>query len=746
MEAITNSNPELAAVVASPANVQAPAAQGSSSQSIFTDCLERALQDQGTAAQQDGSSTVTSSANSQSSSATDCSPAPRIPQIASQNASQNSTPGCGSTLTVRTGAGAASRNPKQGPSQKQSAEAPAAAGVAPMSASAVPVQDPIMVIAANVASTAPFLSALPVPVTVAPEPATEPVIAKACVAAQSGGLSSVLTTSDLVAPSNISPSICGTPISSKPAALNQGSANSQPGTPVVAGSMVAQVMPSAAMPTFPAAALISSPPNQAQMPGQATSERSAKSDTGTSPKLAPSVSSPAAPPASLNQGSANLQPGTPVVVGSMIAQLMPSSAMPMVPAAALNMSLSNQAPMPGQATSERSAKSDTGTSPKLNPSVSSPAAPLAEKIIRANDVASGHATGTIVPDSSDSKGALKHQDKSGGDPQTIESSTPTVPSAGVDQAGEPQTPRAFIHAIEKQVESNAPQSSIAIGHDPSLQPTSHAAKTGGDSAPSVSREYLHVQGLEPVSAQKSSANSDFNGSSSNTSTGQSSAVVPPPVAHGIAQAMETNFSSHIDNVLNSAALKQEVISTASNSSGTPATGGSTAAATGSAVSDRRDSEVASTRSAWDMVSAHAERLVQSAQLSQNAGQAEMRIHLSTEAMGSVELRTTVQQDHIAAAITVQRSETQAALLGELPSLQQALQNRQLQIDRLDINYGGQNSGMSGQNESNSQNGGFESPQNSSRNWAHADSEPVRSEFRAELESGLDGSRTLSVRA
>jgi flagellar hook-length control protein FliK len=745
MEAITNSNPELAAVVASPANVQAPAAQGSSSQSIFTDCLERALQDQGTAAQQDGSSTVTSSANSQSSSATDCSPAPRIPQIASQNASQNSTPGCGSTLTVRTGAGAASRNPKQGPSQKQSAEAPAAAGVAPMSASAVPVQDPIMVIAANVASTAPFLSALPVPVTVAPEPATEPVIAKACVAAQSGGLSSVLTTSDLVAPSNISPSICGTPISSKPAALNQGSANSQPGTPVVAGSMVAQVMPSAAMPTFPAAALNSSPSNQAPMPGQATSERSAKSDTGTSPKLNPSVSSPAAPPAALNQGSANLQPGTPVVVGSMIAQLMPSSAMPMVPAAALNMSLSNQAPMPGQATSERSAKSDTGTSPKLNPSVSSPVAPP-EKISGTNDVTGGHTMGTIVPDSSDSKVALKHLDKSVGDPQTIESSTQTVPSAGVDQAGEPQTPRAFIHAIEKQVESNAPQSSIAIGHDPSLQPTSHAAKTGGDSAPSVSREYLHVQGLEPASAQKSSANSDFNGSSSNTSTGQSSAVVPPTVAHGIAPATETNFSSHIDSALNSAATKQEVVATASNSSGTPATSGSPAAATGSAVTDRRDSEVASTSPAWDMVSAHAERLVQTAQLSQNAGQAEMRIHLSTEAMGSVELRTTVQQDHIAAAITVQRSETQAALLGELPSLQQALQNRQLQIDRLDINYGGQNSGMSGQNESNSQNGGFESPQNSSRNWAHADSEPVRSEFRAELESGLDGSRTLSVRA
>ncbi len=681
MEAITNSNPEPAAVAAPAANVPAQAAQDSNPQSSFTDCLERALQVQFPAAQQAGSGTVTSSANSQSSSANDCSLTPGNSLSATQNASQKSTAGCVSTLTAKTGVGAASRNSKQGPSQKQSSDATAAAGVTDSNPPAVPVQEPILAIAANVAAVAPFLPALPMPATVAPEPATGPVIARALVAAESGGLSPVLTTNDLVAAPDSSPSFSATPISSKPAALNQGSANSQPGTPVVAGSIIA----------------------------------------------------------------------------SMMTQALTPSAMPTIPAAAPNSSPSNQAPMPGQTTSERPAANDTGTSPNLNPSLSSPAvAPPAEKIIGTNDVASGQARGTIEPNSSDSKGAPKHQDKSGNGSQTIENSTQTVPwaganRAGVDEAGvakteEPQTPGAFIHALEKQVASNAPQSSTAIGNDPSLQPASHAEKTGGDSAPSLSREFLHVHGLETASVQKSNANSDLNGGSSNTSSGQSSAAVPPPAAHGIAPATETSFSSHIDSALNSVAVKQEGISTASNSLGTPAPSGSTAAATGSAVTDRRDAEVASAGPAWDMVSAHAERLVQSAQLSQNAGQAEMRIHLSTEAMGSVELRTTVQQDHIAAAITVQRSETQAALLGELPSLQQSLQNRQLQIDRLDINYGGPNSGMSGQHESHSQNGGSERPQNASRNWAYADPETVRPENRADLESGPDGSRTLSVRA
>lgn len=87
--------------------------------------------------------------------------------------------------------------------------------------------------------------------------------------------------------------------------------------------------------------------------------------------------------------------------------------------------------------------------------------------------------------------------------------------------------------------------------------------------------------------------------------------------------------------------------------------------------------------------------VPQAHLFEGAGGAEMRISLNTDTLGPIELQATSEKDRIGAVIAAAKPETQELLTNELPTLQQALSERNLQIQQLTISQGALAGGMSG---------------------------------------------------
>ena len=708
MQAITNSNSERIADAASTAGAPSQPTDNSCAQSSFDDCLEREQQSQAAASQpsqQGVVNLVNTSAIPQNASVIDYSLAPQGAQIGIQSSVQMAAMDLNSTLINLGIAKWAPPNPNPDPmptptqmpmptptpkpnrAPQPSAQPTPTTRKTGANASPIPVLEPIPAAMANLTAFVPNLQVVQVPPAVAPDTAGVTENAKSCAAAVSMDLSSIITTGDAVGSSYRSPVVCDVPVSNEPTSPNFGLSSLLTSAPVVPKASANPAILESAAPTISPASPQTGPMLPVQVPGQSASDQPAPIDTGKTLRVGP-------------------------------LQDLPTDALP------------------------------------------------ADLLIPAKDEARDDTPAIAAQNSADARASLPHAGISAGEPPSIEISGPAVPKVDLNGArlGEASQQKTAVnhagandaagieikakgeafHSISNSVQSNVQQIPTAIGHGPELQPTLQAEKFNGDSTPSVKTEPSQVHGRESAVSQKNNTNSDSNDGSAGPSNGQTSTGSPSPAVHVNVSSTGPSFSTNVDTALNSAAIKQEIISSAPSSSGIPVTSGNPPPAAGLPVTDRREAEAATAGPAWDLASPHAERLVQSAQFSQNAVQSEMRIHLSTEAMGSVELRTTVQQDRIAAAITVQRSETQSALIGELPSLHQALQDRQLQVERFDINYGGQNSEMSSRHESNSQNGGFERQQNSPRNWAFAES--VRTESKAEIEMGLDSSRILSVRA
>jgi|SRR5271157_277699 len=73
------------------------------------------------------------------------------------------------------------------------------------------------------------------------------------------------------------------------------------------------------------------------------------------------------------------------------------------------------------------------------------------------------------------------------------------------------------------------------------------------------------------------------------------------------------------------------------------------------------------------------RIINSAQLSGNDAHSEMHIAMQTDKLGAVELHARVTGEQVGAAITVEKKEAHAALAVELPTLQQALAEKNLRV-------------------------------------------------------------------
>jgi flagellar hook-length control protein FliK len=86
--------------------------------------------------------------------------------------------------------------------------------------------------------------------------------------------------------------------------------------------------------------------------------------------------------------------------------------------------------------------------------------------------------------------------------------------------------------------------------------------------------------------------------------------------------------------------------------------------------------------------------VSSARLTQQAGNAEMQVRLRSEALGPIDVHTSVKDSDIGASIRVEARETQVMLASELSQLERALNDKSLRVQRLDVLQGSVSGGQS----------------------------------------------------
>ena len=86
--------------------------------------------------------------------------------------------------------------------------------------------------------------------------------------------------------------------------------------------------------------------------------------------------------------------------------------------------------------------------------------------------------------------------------------------------------------------------------------------------------------------------------------------------------------------------------------------------------------------------------VSSARFTQQAGSAEMQVKLRTESLGPIDVRTIVRGSDIGASIRVEARETQMMMSNEISRLEQALSERSLRVQRLDVLQGSVSGGQS----------------------------------------------------
>jgi hypothetical protein len=185
----------------------------------------------------------------------------------------------------------------------------------------------------------------------------------------------------------------------------------------------------------------------------------------------------------------------------------------------------------------------------------------------------------------------------------------------------------------------------------------------------------------PPSASTSTAASDLNANSSSASTASGpgagvttasktlnsfAAPAATPATHPDAVAVPPNSGDSTPLVQNSAA--PEIPNHAQNSSSDPAKSDVTHQAPAPA-------EMSETR------------VINHAQLTGDNARSEIHISFQGDRLGPVEFHARVTGEQVGAAITVDKKEAHAALAVELPSLQQALAEKQLRVEQVVLTQG-----------------------------------------------------------
>jgi len=84
---------------------------------------------------------------------------------------------------------------------------------------------------------------------------------------------------------------------------------------------------------------------------------------------------------------------------------------------------------------------------------------------------------------------------------------------------------------------------------------------------------------------------------------------------------------------------------------------------------------------------HPGKIVSSARLFEQAGNAGMQVKLRSDALGPIEVHTVVKGSDIGASFHVEGRDSQVALANELPQLERALNERSLHVEHLDVLQG-----------------------------------------------------------
>lgn len=99
-------------------------------------------------------------------------------------------------------------------------------------------------------------------------------------------------------------------------------------------------------------------------------------------------------------------------------------------------------------------------------------------------------------------------------------------------------------------------------------------------------------------------------------------------------------------------------------------------------------------------------VIQTARVLERVGQTEMRIGVSAGDFGSVEVRASVTQDRLGAAIAATHQDLRAAMMAEMPALERAMEQHQLRLDQFDLSaqIGSRSGGASPQQQPQSRSG------------------------------------------
>ena len=129
----------------------------------------------------------------------------------------------------------------------------------------------------------------------------------------------------------------------------------------------------------------------------------------------------------------------------------------------------------------------------------------------------------------------------------------------------------------------------------------------------------------------------------------------------------------------------------------------------------------------------------------------MNIALQAEALGAVQVRTHVTGDQVGTAITVERHDVHTLLTNDLPTLHQALNDRQLRLENFSLFHGSSHSGAGIGDSSGRQQSQDGTPQRSSHSSGTAapflgTAESIMNSEASETRTAFDSNGRLSVQA
>jgi len=249
---------------------------------------------------------------------------------------------------------------------------------------------------------------------------------------------------------------------------------------------------------------------------------------------------------------------------------------------------------------------------------------------------------------------------------------------------------ATLHTVSSSIASaiQAPFTSAVPLLSKNAAPATPVAPSPSAAASAVTSQPASNGG--PATGSNAQSSSSHANSQSGSSSSQDSFS-----GHAPSDASSPVQPANDASTIGPSTIRSDVIAAQSNqaNASVPATSAEKSSASGELSGSLQ--AAASSASAPSNGAAWPGAQVSQAHLFEGTGGAEMRISLNSDTLGPIELQATSEKDRIGAVIAAAKPETQELLTNELPTLQQALSERNLQVQQLTISQGALAGGMSG---------------------------------------------------